>query len=169
MILKLLDKTMELVKLKEKNKKEFFDLVIEPLFNEFEKVSKSYFTLYQNNSQSISNLKVIRNDYIQDRIKITALVDGYSKEIADDDVCKFFESIKIFFYGSNYVPGINGNPDHSQGWEILHKHHREIDKGNKLNSELEAQYEKMQSSWRNVVMFYGVLKNKYKLPIGHSV
>jgi len=162
-ILKVIDKAIELVKLREKNKREFFDIVIDPLFNEFEKVSESYFSLFQSRSLPITDLEAIRNEYLQARIKVTELVEVYRKNVKDEDICKFFESIHEFFYGSKYM-GMDGEFfQPSKGREYINLVSGRIER--KFAIDLDAQYEKLQTSWGNTVKLYGVLKKKYKLPI----
>lgn len=98
-LLKVIDKSIELIKLRQKNDKEFFDLVILPLFIEFEGVAQKYFELANCLDATRDELDEIRKQYLQSRIKVSELVKVYDERTNDIIVSEFFKAIHEFFFG----------------------------------------------------------------------
>lgn len=147
---------IDYVKNKEHNNKEFFDSFIDPLFIEFEDVSKQYMTLFE--SESIDEMKSIRKGYIQIRQKITELVDVYKSDIKDEKVLDFLNSIRGFFFSHQRVS--------SFGEDYIDAVSR-LAPSDPFRKQLQVDnMKKQQESWQSAVRLYGELKLKYKRPIG---
>ncbi len=99
-IVKVIDKTIELIKFRQTNNKEYFVLIISPLFIEFEKVAEDYFKLFNSRSTRKSELTKIRDQYLQSRIKVTELANKYGENADDATVLAYFDAIQEFFFVS---------------------------------------------------------------------
>jgi len=171
-ILKLADKAIELVKLREKNKREFFEIIIDPLFEEFEKVSKSYFLLLQTPKLQKTELEKIRNEYLQTRIKITELVCEYKKTVKDEEINKFFDSIYNFFFEEEPLSVLAPKSWGHYYYNLVNEQNNRKNDENfdkLLTRATDELYERLQTSWGESVKLYGSLKMKYKLPIGKNI
>ncbi len=187
LLIDLIDKAIELLKQKEQNNREFFDLIIDPLYEEFEIVAASYFKMFallpppdppghygvNGDFPNSKKLVEIRNGYLQSRIKISSLVEVYSNNIRDKKVCEFLESIQTFFYGQKYLAGNAGTEgqfciDIVSGIKspVVDKKYKDMVVKIELRKVLEKTNIRLQEAWSNTSKLHGLLKLKYKLPKG---
>jgi hypothetical protein len=148
---------VKLIESKEANRRNFFDDFVEPLFLEVESMTDKYKKLFE--SESNDDLNKIRNEYIQSREKITALIEVYRKH-EDPLVSEFLESVHDLFF--SVEAGSKYQSIGKSYIEIMISPHLNLDTKTKIREELSNEHLK---KWNNVVKGYGEIKFKYKQPI----
>ena len=155
MLLDAMKLAIDFVKRKERVNREFFDDYIEPLFSEFEKTATKYMKLFE--ADNVSEMKAIRGDYLQARIKVSELTRLYREEFPDELPTKFFEAMYGFFFskerlssfGEDYIDAVSRlNPETPERERLK-----------------ESMVRKQRESWQEAVRCYGEMKLKYKRPI----
>lgn len=107
--LKLIDKIISLVKTREENKAKLFKEVVQPLYEEFEKLVVQYFSFFRSTLNAINDteldvivkdLKKQRDEYIQARIKIVSMSEAIKEDLGNTDILEFCNALKEFFFVS---------------------------------------------------------------------
>lgn len=166
-LLKVIEKSIELVNTRQNNNKQYFEFMVKPLFAEVEKVASEYFNLFSIQGITPEAAEDIRRGYIQSRIKVTELAKKYQSESNDPDLIEFFNSISDFFYGSFFVPEEVCRSDGFYYIEILTGKRTFAKFGRKPKSLNEMQGA-LQDRWARIVRTYGGLQLKYGTPIGYK-
>ena len=155
MLIDAMKLAIDFVKRKESVNREFFDDYIEPLFSEFEKTATKYMKLFE--ADDISEMKTIRSDYLQERIKVSELTRLYKQEFPSQLPTKVFEAMYGFFFskerlstfGEDYIDAMSRlNPATPERERLK-----------------ESMVQKQRESWQEAVRCYGEMKLKYKRPI----
>jgi hypothetical protein len=170
-ILKAVEKTIELIKTKEKNNKEFFELIINPLYNEFEEVAVKYFELFTRKSITPEDATAIRDSYIQSRIKVTELAETYKNAYGNNEITKLFQAITDFFFDDFKVRLDTGKPVlMSGGEEYIELISGKIEYISTFENEYhkEEMLDSLKKKLAEVLRAYGEIKLKYSLPIGYK-
>lgn len=162
--LKVIEKGIDLVNTRQKNNKDYFLLIVTPLFEEFEKVAADYFKLFDSRRIEVKDAVNIREGYLQARIKVTELARSYSAESKDKDLILFFDSVSNFFYGNLVAREISTRSD---GWYFINILTEEKT-FNEPQLLLEAR-DSLESRWETSVHMFAKLKIKYGSPIGFKV
>lgn len=165
-LLKISEKIMELINVKQKNDQFYFENVITPLFDEYSKVADKYFILFQSYGEPIENLTKTRNEYIKLRIKVTSLAKTYIKRSKNQNICEFFEALQDFFFISPKIRIEEECPTSSRGALFIELASGKADVENFRKIDLLNQ--SIQLKWEKVVSIYGDLKLQYTLPIGYK-
>lgn len=164
--LKLIDKAIELVNIRQKNDREFFQLILKPLFSEFEVAAKGYFELFRSCGDSKEELMSIRDGYIQIRMKVTSLTEKYRALSKSDDVGEFFELIEAFFFSSIKSRDPEYVPCRSDGMEYIDLVTGKV--GFEEFRKIENLQNQLEIKWQSVVKQYAELQIKYELPAGYK-
>ena len=164
----VLDKAIELINIRQKNDKEFFSLVISPLFIEFEKVAESYFKLFNNCGTRKSQLIEIRNQYLKSRIKVTELAKIYGENVEDIAVLEYFNAIQEFFFVSPTLEKDIGGSGGSYFIDLVTGETERVKLTGGITKKKEELKKNMEIKWGRVVSIYGELQMKYGLPIGYK-
>ncbi len=168
-IVTVLDKTIELIQLKQTNNKEFYILIISPLFIEFEKVAEDYFELFNSYSTRKSELTKVRNQYLQSRIKVTELANKYGENVEDTTVLAFFDSIREFFFVSPILEKRDlGSSAGAYFIDLVSGERERVKLPGDVSQKREELKNNMEIKWGKVVSIYGELQMKYNLPIGYK-
>ena len=165
-LLKLIDKAIELVNVRQKNDREFFQLILKPLFSEFEIDSKGDFVLFRSSGGSKQELMSIRDGYIQIRTKVTSLTEKYRALSKSDDVGEVFELIEAFFFSSVKSSDPEHVPCRSDGMEYIDLVTGEV--GFETFRKIEDLQNQLEIKWQFIVKQYAELQIKYELPAGYK-
>lgn len=173
--LKLIDKVISLVKAREENKVKLFNEVVQPLYEEFEKLVAQYFSFFRSTLQSIGDkeLEIIvqdlrkqRDEYVQARIKIVSMSEAIKVDIGNSDILEFCNALKSFFFVSkeNELLSSRGSsmlddPNMQQLLMYAQEEGRQNSRGSMLLHELERFMRKQRFDGNNEiplekVMFY---------------
>lgn len=166
-LLKVVEKGIELVNIRQKNKIEYFKFVISPLFDEFEKVVAEYLKLFDGRGIDEKEAVAIREGYLQSRIKVIELAKNYADQSNDEDLIEFFESVSGFFYGSFVVPEVPRRSDGRYYIDILTGEKTFYQFSKKPNSLAEARG-CLENRWEKIVGLFARLQLKYGTPIGYK-
>jgi hypothetical protein len=166
-LLKVIEKGIDLVNAKQNNDKQYFELIVKPLFSEFEKVAAEYFKLFRTRGINANEAEGIRNGYLQSRIKITELAKIYQEQSGSTELIDFFKSLSEFFYGNFYVPEEACRSDGLYYINILTGERKFSNFTRKPKSLMEVQ-NVLQDRWKKVVSIFGSLQLKYGTPIGYK-
>lgn len=166
--LKVIEKGIELLKARQNNKKEYFQVVISPLFDEFEKVVSEYFRLFDSRGINEGDALNIREGYLQSRIKVTELAKKYAAESQDKELVAFFDSVSNFFYGNFVLPEQSLRTDGRHYIDILTGEKTFSRFAKKPHSLIEAR-ENLEQRWETTVQMFAKLKLKYGAPLGYKV
>ena len=164
---KVLEKGIELVNVRQESNKQYFELIVSPLFDEFEKVVGGYLKLFSMQGVSKDEALSIREGYLQSRIKVTELASKFAKESNDEELVEYFNSLSEFFYGEFSVPEPVNRSDGRYYIDILTGERSFSDFSEKPNS-LQHMRDSLEERWQKVVNIYGSLKIKYGTPIGYK-
>lgn len=164
--LKVLDKAIELINVRQRNDRDFFQLILKPLYSEFEIAANGYFDLFRSHVLSKEELTSIRDGYIQTRIKVTSITEQYRAFSKSEDLAEFFELIEQFFFSPVKFRNPESIPRRSDGMDFIdlatgESNFEQTNKIRELQSQLEL---KLQS----VVKKYAELQVKYELPVGYE-
>jgi hypothetical protein len=167
-LLKVIEKSIDLINAKQNNDKQYFELIVKPLFIDFEKVAAEYFKLFSARGINANEAEGIRNVYLQSRIKITELAKIYQEKSKNTELIDFFKSVSEFFYGNFYVPEEACRSDGLYYINILTGERKFSSFVRKPKSLMEM-HNALQDRWIKVVGIYGGLQFKYGTPIGYKV
>jgi hypothetical protein len=110
LFLKLIDRIIDLLKTKQKNKEVLFREIAEPLFLELQPVIEKYFLIFKDikammvarsrkgAAEKLKALKEKRHEYLQTRIKVTEMAFAIKNGVADEKVVAFAQTVLNFFY-----------------------------------------------------------------------
>ncbi|AQZ32550.1 hypothetical protein BHQ29_04180 [Pseudomonas sp. LPH1] len=162
--LKVIEKGIELLNTRQNNKREYFQIIISPLFDEFEKVASEYFKLFDSRGINEEEALNIRAGYLQSRIKVTELAKKYAAESQDKELVAFFDSISNFFYGNFVLPEQSMRTDGRHYIDILTGEKTFSRFTKKPHSLIEAK-ENLEQRWEATVQMFAKLKLKYGTPL----
>ena len=110
LFLKLIDKIIELLKVREGRKVQAFKEIVEPLFNDMSLVVSDYFSFFgvvanrlaaepaaTDLEEVLQSLRERRQQLLHIRIKVRAMADALSSDVKDENVVRFAEAIARFF------------------------------------------------------------------------
>lgn len=190
--LSVIDKLISLAKEREKNNELVFTRIIEPLYEEFEKIATQYFSLFRTTLDNLNTgeidqsvldtIKIQRNEYIQARLKLLSLLDSFGFSPDTENLCV---SIKEFFFINETVlriPGelpdeISNGPLRSRGEQMIdtiHDYWRqrtndplpvESVSKSEITNYLKDAISSMELSWSESSKIYGDLKVKLLTPM----
>jgi len=165
--LKIIEKGIELVNLKQRNDKENFESFVVPLFDEFSLVVAEYFRLFGEGGIDTEKAINIRNGYIQSRIKVTELAKFMKTQVKDPGLVEFYNLIATYFHGDFVFPESISQSNGRYYIEII-SGKRTFSQSYKAPKSLVEMRDDLENRWERVVRVYGALKFKYCLPIGYK-
>ena len=182
LFLKLIEKTVELLQLQRKSRKEVFCDIIEPLFVEMPLVVQDYFSIFQEAEgildkarfnrrvpktrlqRAINNIRERRQEFLHARIEIRQMADLIRMRCKDKEVVAFAESIYSFFFSSQ----ICDLGSHKTSTAELAELFDLLDCGDLTVLELQRSIQLMrcnlERSWSEITNKYALLRLKYLHP-----
>lgn len=186
--LKLIDKIIELFKERRENRRQLFLEVVKPLYDEFQNVLDKYFTFFRSArsdliskplSETTTNLRQLREEYIQMRIRLIGMIDAISESFPETDLIEFAEAMKEFFsplpWTINEQPtsvvnikdgqimvGIDlGTPGNILLNRFEHLDHESTSSVSSGLLYIDRTIQHMEESWYNISMLFAKLKINY--------
>ncbi len=109
--LKLIDKLIELINIRQKKKKDLFHDVIEPLFLQLQPVVDDYFLLFRqarsliddpkNPGEAAKELRQRREELLRTRLQVRQLAEAIRENVSEPSIVEFAQNVDGFFFSTN--------------------------------------------------------------------
>jgi len=165
-----IDKLIDLLATRSKNKRALFTEIIEPLFNELQLVVDEYFLLFwqarelarmdsgNKLEEAVERIKFSREKILKARAKTLALVSEARKQIHDKKVIEFCERVSEFFFSSCFSKDQPRSSHASQLIELLDYLMQDQLSKEELQTYIDRTLENLQNSWIAICQSYAALR-----------
>jgi hypothetical protein len=109
--LKLIDQLIEIVNIRQKQKKELFYEVVEPLFNQLQPIVDDYFSLFRQARSLIDDPKIPgegakelrkrREEMLRIRLQVRQLAVAIFENVSEKSIVEFAQNVDRFFFSTN--------------------------------------------------------------------